>query len=65
MLKELPEEAREKLKKKKQPKWTGPMLAKLTHYYFSDEDWIYERKLDGERILVFKKEKKIKLMTRN
>ena len=61
----LTDDAKDKLKKKKMPKWTAPMLAKLTHDYFSDKNWIYERKLDGERILVFCRNKKIKLMTRN
>ncbi len=65
LLQELPEEVKRKLKKKKIPEWTAPMLAKLTHKYFSDKNWIYERKLDGERILVFCSNKKINLMTRN
>jgi bifunctional non-homologous end joining protein LigD len=30
---------------------TAPMLATLTDTYFSDPDWIFERKLDGERVL--------------
>jgi len=46
-------EGKEKLKKRKQPEWISPMLAKLTHEHFSDPDWIYERKLDGERCLAF------------
>ncbi len=65
ILEGLSEEAKDKLKKKKMLGWTAPMLAKLTHDYFSDKNWIYERKLDGERILVFCRNKKIKLMTRN
>ncbi len=48
----------------KQPEWVEPMLATLTEDYFADEDWIYERKLDGERCLGFK-DKATKLMTRN
>jgi len=28
-----------------------PMLATLTEHYFSDPGWIYERKLDGERVI--------------
>lgn len=65
LLQELPEDLKNKLKKKKIPDWTAPMLAKLTHKYFSDKNWIYERKLDGERILVFCHSKKINLVTRN
>jgi len=33
------------------PDWMEPMLAKLTHDHFSDPEWIYERKLDGERVI--------------
>ncbi len=65
LLKDLPADAQVKLEKKKMPQWTGPMLAKLTKNYFSYKNWIYERKLDGERILVFCRDKKIRLMTRN
>jgi bifunctional non-homologous end joining protein LigD len=28
-----------------------PMLATLTDVHFSDPNWIYERKLDGERVI--------------
>jgi bifunctional non-homologous end joining protein LigD len=31
-----------------------PMLATLTDKYFSDPSWIYERKLDGERVIAFR-----------
>ncbi len=65
LLKSLPEKDKKKLMKKKQPKWIDPMLAKLTHEQFSDKNWIYERKLDGERCLVFKNGNDIKLMSRN
>jgi bifunctional non-homologous end joining protein LigD len=30
------------------------MLATLTDKYFSDPGWIYERKLDGERVIAFR-----------
>ncbi len=55
----------DKLKKKKQPDWIIPMLATLTHETFSDKDWIYERKLDGERCLIHKKGNSVKLLSRN
>jgi DNA ligase D-like protein (predicted ligase) len=61
----LPDPVREKLREKQQPQWTRPMLAKLTHEYFSDENWIFERKLDGERCLAFRTGKDIRLMSRN
>jgi DNA ligase D-like protein (predicted ligase) len=49
----LSEDARQKAKAKPMPDWIDPMLAKLTHDYFSGPGWIFERKLDGERILAF------------
>jgi bifunctional non-homologous end joining protein LigD len=64
-LKKLPERQKQKLKQKKQPEWVNPMLAKLTHDYFSDDNWIFERKLDGERCLGFAKGGKIQLKSRN
>lgn len=57
LTKSLPERA--------QPDWMAPMLAVLTHDHFSDADWIYERKLDGERVLVFRNGDSLRLMTRN
>ncbi|MUP44705.1 ATP-dependent DNA ligase [Gramella sp. BOM4] len=62
---DISEKFRDKLNKKKQPDWISPMLAKLTHDVFSDAEWIFERKLDGERCLVFKKNGKVELMSRN
>jgi DNA ligase D-like protein (predicted ligase) len=56
---------KEKLKRKKQPNWTNPMLAKLAHNVFSNKDWIFERKLDGERCLIFKKKKQVNILSRN
>lgn len=53
------------LKKSKQPNWINPMLATLTHDSFSDNDWIFERKLDGERCIVIKKNNKVNLYSRN
>jgi DNA ligase D-like protein (predicted ligase) len=65
LLQNLPDVVRKKARKRDQPGWTKPMLAKLTDKRFSDEDWVFERKLDGERCLVFKKGKKVRLMSRN
>lgn len=53
------------LKKAKHPQWMSPMLATLTDERFSDPDWIYERKLDGERLLLFRNGDDVRLMTRN
>lgn len=41
------------------------MLATLTEDYFDDPDWIYERKLDGVRVLVVKEGPEVKLYSRN
>jgi len=57
--------ARGKLKKRAQPPWLSPMLATLTHEYFSDPKWIFERKLDGERCLAFRRGDDLRLMSRN
>ncbi len=65
ILENLPEKSREKLKQHKQPDWMAPMLATLTHEHFSDKKWIYERKLDGERCLVFRKGKEVNIRSRN
>lgn len=61
----LPDEQRGKIKKASQPDWLNPMLATLTHETFNDPNWIYERKLDGERVLAFCKGGEVRLMSRN
>ncbi|MBD3161468.1 MAG: ATP-dependent DNA ligase [Candidatus Eisenbacteria bacterium] len=61
----LDEKGRELARKKRQPAWTAPMLAVLADETFSDPDWIFERKLDGERCLVFKSGSRIRLRSRN
>lgn len=65
LLKDLLNKNKKELIKKKMPKWTNVMLAKLEHNYFFTKDWIYERKLDGERCLAFKEGKKVRLRSRN
>lgn len=61
----LSDEERKLLTPSPQPAWTAPMLARLTDERFSDPDWIYERKLDGERALCFRKDGQVRLLTRN
>ncbi|MFP4025471.1 MAG: non-homologous end-joining DNA ligase [Thiohalospira sp.] len=61
----IPEDHKSEVKKKNQPEWVSPMLATLTDKRFSDKAWIYERKMDGERCLVFKKGEEVNLMSRN
>lgn len=52
------------LKKKRMPVFEQPMLATLTHSYFSDKDWIYECKFDGVRCLLFKNKQSISIKSR-
>lgn len=47
------------------PDWCPPMLATLTDERFSDPGWLYERKLDGERVLAFRAGGRVRLLTRN
>ncbi len=61
----LSEEDRARLEKTAMPTWTRPMLATLTDKRFSSKEWIYERKLDGERCLVFRDDKGATLYSRN
>lgn len=49
----------------KQPKWSAPMLATLTYDFFSDPNWIFERKLDGMRCLLHKQNNNITIWSRN
>ncbi|MFP4233476.1 MAG: non-homologous end-joining DNA ligase [Nitriliruptoraceae bacterium] len=41
------------------------MLATLTDERFSDPDWLYERKLDGERVLAYRSAAGVRLLSRN
>jgi DNA ligase D-like protein (predicted ligase) len=65
LLEGLTENERAHLREADIPEWTQPMLATLTHEPFSDGDWIYERKLDGLRLLVFRRAGNVRLRTRN
>jgi DNA ligase D-like protein (predicted ligase) len=66
LLQDISEEEYKKTKKKPMPKWMEPMLAKLTHVYFSSEDWIYEPKLDGERVISYvDPDGDVRLLSRN
>ena len=47
------------------PAFKSPMLATLSHEAFDDPDWMYERKLDGQRVLIYKQDNQLKLYSRN
>ena len=50
----LSDEQRAKIRRRSQPRWVSPMLATLAEEPFSEPGWIFERKLDGVRCLVFR-----------
>jgi ATP-dependent DNA ligase len=47
------------------PSWVEPMAATLTHERFSGPEWVFERKLDGIRLLAFKQGREVRLLSRN
>jgi bifunctional non-homologous end joining protein LigD len=47
------------------PEWIEPMAATLTYERFVGPDWIFERKIDGIRLLAFKQGDDVKLFSRN
>ena len=47
------------------PEWVEPMAATLTQERFTGPDWIFERKLDGIRLLAFKDGRSVRLLSRN
>jgi bifunctional non-homologous end joining protein LigD len=61
----LPPDARRRVRRTPQPAWVDPMLATLTDRRFSDPNWIFETKLDGERCLAFKRGSTVRLLSRN
>jgi DNA ligase D-like protein (predicted ligase) len=53
------------LKRTGKTRWSEPMLATLTHDRFSDENWIFERKLDGVRAIASRTQEGFALRSRN
>jgi bifunctional non-homologous end joining protein LigD len=47
------------------PDWLEPMAATLTRERFSGPEWVFERKLDGIRLLAFKDGRQVRLFSRN
>src|SRR2546423_5530232 len=46
------------------PDWMEPMAATLTDERFTGPEWIFERKLDGIRLLAFKRKSDVRLFSR-
>src|SRR5947207_12070738 len=47
------------------PDWIEPMAATLTQERFTGPEWSFERKIDGIRLLAYKKGKQVELFSRN
>ncbi|HEX6307287.1 MAG TPA: hypothetical protein VFZ69_03805 [Longimicrobiales bacterium] len=47
------------------PDWLEPMAATLTQERFTDPAWLFERKIDGIRLLSFRDDTEIRLLSRN
>ena len=47
------------------PDWLEPMAATLTEERFADDDWLFERKFDGIRLLAYKRGDDVRLYSRN
>src|SRR3979409_71465 len=47
------------------PEWVVPMAATLTQERFTGPEWVFERKLDGIRLLAFKQGRDVRLFSRN
>ena len=47
------------------PEWFVPMAATLTQQRFTGPEWVFERKFDGIRLLVFKHAGQVRLFSRN
>src|ERR1044072_4370987 len=47
------------------PGWVVRMAATLTQERFTGPEWVFERKLDGIRLLAFKNGEEIRLLSRH
>src|SRR5512143_2294276 len=65
MLESLDPDDRKRLRPSAMPAFAPPMLATLAKQVFSDPDWVYEPKLDGQRSLLWRRGSSVRLLTRN
>lgn len=47
------------------PDWFEPMAATLTQERFAGPEWLFEQKLDGIRVIAFKRGDEVRLFSRN
>lgn len=47
------------------PAWSEPMAATLTQERFAAPGWVFERKIDGIRLIAFKQGNAVRLLSRN
>ena len=47
------------------PDWLEPMAATLTQDRFAGDEWLFERKFDGIRLLAYKRGREVRLYSRN
>jgi len=47
------------------PEWVVPMAATLTQERFSGPEWVFERKYDGIRLLAYRNDGQVRLLSRN
>lgn len=47
------------------PNWVVPMAATLTQERFTGDEWLFERKYDGIRLLAFRRGRDVRLLSRN
>src|SRR5437660_12039632 len=65
LLAALPADGRARLRASPPPDWVPPTRATLTARRFSDPAWLFERKLDGERCLGYRRGGDVRLLSRN
>lgn len=61
----LSDDQRQDLPQRDHPRSVDPMLAVLTDDRFSDPGWIFERKLDGVRLLIHRNGDGVRIRSRN